>query len=228
MIKPLHSYYSLFRPRAYFFFTLTYTLLGLTAAQGAPSWRWLLAFAANLLAVGFAFVFNQVTDAPLDVLSQSGQSTQPSRNPIATGELPLPLGRLIALLLAVVTLGLFALLGWRPLLFGLLTLLLGVLYSWDGLRLKGIALLDLSEHAWLLATPLFLSSYFSQSSTISHNTSFLLLAVFFMSIFGQLSHENQNIPQLGLSHPRQSVLLRERRLVHLQIIFCLAAALTTG
>jgi len=133
------------------------------------------------------------------------------------GELPLPIGRLSALLLAIVSIILFVLLGWKALLFGLLTLFLGVLYSWDGLRLKSISLLDLSEHAWLLSVPVFLASYFTQASSITPDASFLLLAILSFSFFGQLSHENRNFPKLGLSRPRYAILLRERRLVHLLI-----------
>jgi 4-hydroxybenzoate polyprenyltransferase len=180
---------------------------------------------AYLFAVAFAFVFKQIADAPLDAL---GNTASARSNPIATGELPLPAGRISALLLAVTSLVLFALLSWKAFLAGFLLIILGVLYSWDGVRLKGVSLLDLAEHAWLLATPLFLTSYFAQNATVSHDSSFLLLSVLFISLFGQLSHENHNIPKLELSHPRQAVLLRERHLVHLLIIFCLAAGIATG
>jgi len=225
MKKTLKSLFTPFSARRIFLFTLCYTLLGAVTAQSNPTWHWLYVFIANLVAVSFAYVFNQVSDAPLDALSESSLS---AKNPIASGELPLPIGRWITWLLAVLALVLYASLGWKTFLLGLLTLVLGVLYSWNGLRLKGFSLLDLSNHGWLLATPLFLTSYLSLKPFAARELSFLVPFILFMSLFGQFTQESRNITKLQLAHPRHSVLIRERRLVHLLIILFLASGLICG
>ena len=222
MKKTLLAYYHLLRPREYLFFTLTYTLLGAAATQSPFGWRWVLVFLANFFAVAFAFVFNQITDAPLDALSESDSAV---RNPIATGELSFTVSQISAVSLLVISIFLYAFLGWKTLLPGLLTLAIGALYSWGGLRLKGIALLDLSAHCWLLATPVFLAGFFAQKSYSGSTLSFLLPFVLFISLFGQLTHESRNIPKLGLAQPRHSVLIHQRSRVHLlmMIFLCIGS-----
>jgi 4-hydroxybenzoate polyprenyltransferase len=225
MKQHLLAYYHLLRLREYLFFTLTYTLLGAAAAQSPFGWRWVLALLANLFAVAFAFIFNQITDAPLDTL-RDGES--PVRNPIASGELSLAVSQINALSLLVISLILYAILGWKTLLAGLLTLAIGALYSWSGLRLKGIALLDLSAHGWLLAAPVFLAGFFAQTPQSANNLTFLLPFVLFMSLFGQLTHESRNIPKLELAQPRHSVLIHQRSLVHLLMMIFLSFGLICG
>lgn len=225
MKKTLLAYYHLLRPREYLFFTLTYTLLGAAATQSPFGWRWVLVFLANFFAVAFAFVFNQITDAPLDALSESDPTV---RNPIASGEFSFTVSQISAVFLFVMSIILYALLGWKTLLAGLLTLAIGVLYSWGGLRLKGIALLDLSAHCWLLATPIFLTSFFAQESYSGSTLSFLLPFVLFISLFGQLTHESRNIPKLGLAQPRHSVLIHQRSRVHLLMMIFLSIGSICG
>jgi hypothetical protein len=119
-------------------------------------------------------------------------------------------------------------LGWKTLLAGLLTLAIGALYSWGGLRLKGIALLDLSAHCWLLAAPVFLAAFFAQKSYSGSSLSFLLPFVLFISFFGQLTHESRNIPKLGLAHPRHSVFIHQRSRVHLLMMVFLGIGSVCG
>jgi 4-hydroxybenzoate polyprenyltransferase len=225
MKKTLLAYYHLLRPREYLFFTLTYTLLGAAATQSPFGWRWVLVFLANFFAVAFAFVFNQITDAPLDALSESDSAV---RNPIATGELSFTISQISAVSLFVISIILYAFLGWKTLLAGLLTLVIGALYSWGGLRLKGIALLDLSAHCWLLATPVFLAGFFAQKSYSGSTLSFLLPFVLFISLFGQLTHESRNIPKLGLAQPQHSVLIHQRSRVHLLMMIFLGIGSICG
>lgn len=215
MKERLLAYYHLLRPREYLFFTLTYTLLGAAAAQSAFGWRWILGLVANLFAVGFAFVFNQVADAPMDTLSEK---SSPNGNPIASGELPLAAGQISAVCLLVISIILYTLLGWKALLAGIFTLLIGMLYSWNGLRLKGFSLLDLAAHCWLLATPVFLAAFFAQSSPSGSNLTFLLPSVVFISLFNQLRCESRNITTLDLPHTQHSILIRERNSVRLLMI----------
>ncbi len=225
MKKTLLAYYHLLRPHEYLFFTLTYTLLGAAATQNPFGWRWVLVFLANFFAVAFAFAFNQITDAPLDVLSESNS---PVRNPIASGELSLAVSQISAVFLFVISIILYALVGWKTLLAGLLALAIGVLYSWSGLRLKGIALLDVSAHCWLLATPVFLAGFFAQKSYDSSNLTFLLPFVLFISFFGQLTQESRNIPKLGLAQPQHSVFIHQRSLVHLLMMVFLGIGSICG
>jgi 4-hydroxybenzoate polyprenyltransferase len=57
------------RYKEYFFFVIITTFLGASAANGAFGWPLLLVLLANWLAVAFAFMINDVEDAPDDALN---------------------------------------------------------------------------------------------------------------------------------------------------------------
>ena len=57
------------------------TGLGIAAAGGTFSWKLILVLTANLLAVGFAFMYNDLEDAPDDALD----AKKVKRNPVTAG-----------------------------------------------------------------------------------------------------------------------------------------------
>lgn len=143
------------RYREYVAFVVVTTLLGTIAGSGYFGWPLLGVLAANLLAVGFAFMINDVEDAADDALD----SSKVQRNPVSSGALSRRLAYAAAGGVALASGGLYALLGRGPLIAGVACLALGFLYSWRPVRLKAIPFADLVSHALMLAGLQYVAAY---------------------------------------------------------------------
>jgi 4-hydroxybenzoate polyprenyltransferase len=119
-------------------------------------WRLLSVVCANILVVAYAFMINDIEDAPDDAI----EADRASRNPIACGEISARTGYAACGLLAVVAMVLYLSGGTNVFLIGLLTLVLSHLYSWRPVRLKAWAILDLVSHSLMLSGLLLLAGYF--------------------------------------------------------------------
>ena len=224
MTKRAQAFLQLIRPKDYFFFVLAYSLFGIAAAQGEFGARFILVCAANFFAAAFTFIFNQVADAPSDAFSELNSSP----NPIAQGAISASTASLTALASALISLLLFALLDWRLLVVGLVLLGFGLLYSARGTRLHGISMLDLAGHSWLLAPALFLSGYLAFRPSFSNELLIFFLMVVFLSLLGEITHEQSSLKALNEMPARQTVLNIRARAVHFLIVVCTLAALLSG
>ena len=151
----LKAVVALVRLQEFVFFSLVITLLGANVGGARPGARLLIVLLGNLLAVAFAFMINDVEDAPDDTLVP----TKAARNPISAGRLSPRVGYGVSLVVALGGLALYAALGMWPLALGGLSLILGALYSWRQVRLKAIPVADLISHALILAVLQFLCAY---------------------------------------------------------------------
>ncbi|WP_119071753.1 UbiA family prenyltransferase [Aggregatilinea lenta] len=147
-------------------FTLPATLTGAAmAARHAPGVtpdaRVLLVTAAALLAVTVAFMVNDVEDAPDD----AREMHRAARNPVTSGEVTARDGWIAAWVLGAIALLLYASASTAAFWIGALTLALAVLYSWRGVRLKALPVVDVISHALMLSTLLFLAGYFAYDTT---------------------------------------------------------------
>ncbi len=148
------------RAKEHLLFTVTLTLMGANlAVAGQPARldaRLVTVLGANVLAVTFAFMINDVEDAGDD----AADPARAARNAIARGDLSRRAGWLAALAAGALALGLYAL--TPPLAFGTgaLTLILALLYSWRPVRLKAIPALDVIAHVLMLSALLFLAGFF--------------------------------------------------------------------
>ena len=97
--------------------------------------------------------------------------------------------RIWTFIVGVISAALFALLGTWPFIFGLLSLILGYLYSYRGVRLKTIAFLDVLSHCLMLAGLQFLTGYFTYSTTLVRNWLWPFLFVVCISVYGELYNE---------------------------------------
>lgn len=224
MTKRLQAFLQLIRPKDYFFFVLAYSLLGIAAAQGEFAVRFVLVCAANFSAVAFTFIFNQVADAPADTFSE----TKSPPNPIAQGKISSAEARLAACAAAVISLLLFWLLDWRLVLVGLVLLSFGFLYSSRGTRMHGISMLDLAGHSWLLAPALSLSGFLAFQPHLNSELLFLFLMVVFLSLIGEITHEQAALRALKEVPARQTVLNISARAVHFLIVVFAGAGLLSG
>ncbi|MEA3325783.1 MAG: UbiA family prenyltransferase [Chloroflexota bacterium] len=201
---------------AYFYFVIITTLLGVTSAKGSFDWQFFVLLPANWLAVGFAYMFNDIENAPNDALAAGRHN----HNPISSGWLSPKTARISALLVAITAGVLFSLLGKWPMVFGLFSLLLGFLYTYRGTRLKNILLFDIISHCLLFAGLQFLVGYFTYSPRLLPNWIWPFSLVLSLSIFSILSEQIQNNETDG-SQLQNTALFLGKRATHILMIIVL-------
>jgi 4-hydroxybenzoate polyprenyltransferase len=139
---------------------------------------------ANVLAVAYAFMINDIEDAPDDALDPD----RAARNPITTGEIGVRIGYAACRVIAAATLIAYAFGGLEVLGIGIVTLLLSHFYSWRPVRLKAWPVTDVVSHSLMLSGLLFLAGYF-----IYHNAPGIVwlvaTSVTLVSVYGQLYNQ---------------------------------------
>lgn len=164
------------------YFILITTLLGVAEAGGVFDQRLVLVMLANGLAVSFAYMVNDIEDAPEDAFSTKNKQ----RNPISSGLISTKTARLAALVCGLVAAGVYVLLGWWTFTFGMACLLLGIVYSHKAIRLKTVALLDMISRGLLQAGLPFLCAYFAFNGTLNRTWMWPFLFMILLSIFNDL------------------------------------------
>jgi 4-hydroxybenzoate polyprenyltransferase len=176
------------RWKEYIPFVVPLTLLGaLLAAQPrdiALDWRLAAVMLGNILAVAYAFMINDIEDAPDDARDPD----RAARNPITTGEIGIRIGYAACRLVAGVTLVLYALGGTSVFLIGGLTLLLSHFYSWRPVRLKAWPVTDVVSHSLMLSGLLLLAGYFIYDAAPGI-VWFVAAGVTLVSVYGQLYNQ---------------------------------------
>lgn len=137
--------------------TLVGSLLAFYLSGARPDFRVGVVLAANILAMFYAFMINDVVDAPDD----AREAPRAARNPICRGELSPREGWAVALLVASGALILYALAGLWTFAIGLVTLALSHFYSAKPVRLKALPVVDIISHVLMLSGMLFLAGYFA-------------------------------------------------------------------
>lgn len=176
------------RWKEYVPFVVPLTVLG--ALLAAPpygeqiDWRLIAVTLANILAVAYAFMINDIEDAPDDARDPD----RAARNPVTSGEVTIRTGYAACRVVAATTLILYALGGWYVLAIGFATLLLSHLYSWRPVRLKAWPVTDILSHSLMLSGLLLLAGYF-----IYHNAPglvwFVATGATLLSVYGQLYNQ---------------------------------------
>ena len=184
----IHGLIQLTRWREYVPFVVPLTITGaLIAARPHGTlldWRLIAVTMANILAVAYAFMINDIEDAPDDARDPA----RAARNPITSGRIPAKIGYTACRAIAVVTLLLYACGGMWVLVIGIATLLLSHLYSWRPVRLKAWPVTDILSHSLMLSGLLLLAGYF-----IYHDRPgivwFVAGAATLVSVYGQLYNQ---------------------------------------
>jgi len=145
----------LLRYKEYFFFVIVTTLLGAKASYGYFGWELVGVLVANWLAVGFAFMVNDIEDADDDSLNPA----KVNRNPISAKMIGLRDAWFASSIVCLISAILFALAGWLSFITGMVSLLFGLLYSWKKVRFKNTAILDMFTHCLMLAGFQFLTAF---------------------------------------------------------------------
>jgi 4-hydroxybenzoate polyprenyltransferase len=176
------------RWKEYVPFVIPLTVLGALLAARPHGidldWRLVVVTLANILAVAYAFMINDIEDAPDDARDPD----RAARNPITTGEIGIRIGYAACRVVAAVTLILYAMGGLSVFLIGVGTLLLSHLYSWRPVRLKAWPVTDVVSHSLMLSGLLLLAGYFiydSQPGIVW----FVAAAATLFSVYGQLYNQ---------------------------------------
>jgi 4-hydroxybenzoate polyprenyltransferase len=177
------------RYKEYFFFVVITTFMGALSADGFFGWKLVGVLVANLLAVAFSFMINDVEDADDDALDPA----KVNRNPVSCNQLSIRAGWFSSLGVALLSALVFALLGWLPFLMGIITLILGFLYSWKPIRLKSTPILDMLSHGMMLAGLQFLAAFYAFTPSEFNRWIFPFIFMVGISIYGELFNEVRDL-----------------------------------
>jgi 4-hydroxybenzoate polyprenyltransferase len=216
------------RWREYVPFVVPLTILGALLAARPHGilldWRLGTVIAANILAVAYAFMINDIEDAPEDALVPE----RARRNPITMGMVNIRTGYTACRIVGSATLILFALAGTRVFIIGMVIMLLSHMYSWRPVRLKARPVTDIVAHSLMLSGLLLLAGYF-----IYHHDPgvvwFVAVGATLFSVYGQLYNQLQDFDtnkHAGLQNT--AIYLGEvatRRIMHLSAIVSLLCLL---
>jgi len=208
--RPVHrlakGLLQLTRYQEYGIFVVITTLMGAKFGGGALDLRLLIVLAGNILVVGFAFMFNDVEDAPDDALDEK----KAVRNPISAGMISPRIGRAACVVVSLLVLSLYGLLGGMTLLLGSLCLVLAFLYSWRVARLKAVPVADLISHSLSLAGLQFLCAYFAFDQGKPYSWLFFMF-VALVSVYGELNNELRDLSvdqKAGIRHTADLIGIR--------------------
>lgn len=140
--------------------TIVGGLLALEPQAAQADWRLFAVLAANILAMSFAFMLNNIEDAPDDALD----AHKGRQNVISSGLLSRRQGAAAAAITFIAALALYAACGTLALLIGGLTLALCYLYSAHPFRFKARPITDVLSHALMLSGCLVAAGYFTYDS----------------------------------------------------------------
>jgi 4-hydroxybenzoate polyprenyltransferase len=224
MKKSLRGFIKLSRFDEYFSFVIITTLLGVASAQGTLDWRLWVLLPANWLAVGFAFMMNDIEDAPDDALSPS----KINRNPVSAGLITPQTARIATFIVGIISAFLFALLGTWPFVFGLFSLILGYFYSFRGVRLKTVAFFDVFSHCLMLAGLQFLCGYFTYTPQLNHYWFWPFTFVMSISIYGELYNEIRDIEGDQAAQLRHTAIILGDRVSNILMLTMLIVGIFSG
>lgn len=190
--RSLHDYWvsllRLSRWKEHILFTVPATVLGVNMAAETrsvvPDWHVLTVLVANILAVTFAFMINDVEDAPDDARDPA----RGARNPVTSGEISRRAAWLASIAVSLLALALYAWINRLTFWTGALTIVLAYLYSWRGVRLKARPVIDVISHVLMLSALLFLAGYFAYEN-VPGSAWWVALAVALISVYGQLYNQ---------------------------------------
>lgn len=164
--------------------TLVGGLLAIEASQNGVDWRLFAVMIANILAMSFAFMINDVEDAPDDALNPKKKL----HNVISSEILTRREGWIITWLTFGISLVLYGISGMWTLIWGGLTLALCYLYSAHPFRLKARPLTDVVSHALMLSGLLVMTGYFAYDANPQHAWLVIIAAILF-SAYGQFYNQ---------------------------------------
>ncbi len=164
--------------------TLAGGLLAIEAVQITADWRLFAVLAANILSMSFAFMINDIEDAPDDALNPAKKR----HNVISSGALSRRQGQIIAGLAFAAALLFYGISGGRTFIVGGLALGLCYLYSARPFRLKARPVTDVLSHALMLSGLLTAAGFFTYHNE-PRQAWLVMLAATLFSAYGQFYNQ---------------------------------------
>ncbi|MGJ3238522.1 MAG: prenyltransferase [Anaerolineae bacterium] len=187
-IMQLRAVQRLSRWRQHVPYTIPLVLIGALmatrTADTVPDWRLLTIMLANILAMTFAFMINDVVDAQDDALD----AVKARKNVISQGLLTQSQAYSITVAVVICALILYSLSGWPAGLAGIVIVALSFAYSVPPLRWKARPVLDVVSHVLMLSTLLMLSGYWVYYTPVG-SAVWVLLAITSASAYGQFYNQ---------------------------------------
>lgn len=209
-------------------FTIPLTVLGAIVASSNGAIldsKLIYVVLGNLAVVSYAFMINDIEDAPDD----ARDSKKAKRNPISAGRIDRDDAYTLARVLAIISLMLFALTNKVTFGIGLSTLLLSHLYSWRKVRLKAYPVTDIVSHSLMLSGLLLLAG-FSVYSTNFKSIWTLSTSAVLLSVYGQLYNQIRDFSVDAKAKLNNTTLLigkkRARLLMNSSILLSVISLLT--
>lgn len=208
------------RWKEYVPFTIPLTVFGALLTHQTLDFRLVAVTLANILAVAYAFMINDIEDAPDDSLDPA----RAARNPIAMGEVSPALGWIFSAATALLAVVLYAAGGIWVLGIGVLTVLLSHFYSWKPVRLKAWPVADVTSHSLMLSGLLFLAGYFTYD--MSPGWVWLIaLAATLASVYGQLYNQVRDYEMDKAAGLHNTAIIVGERFTRYLMYFCVGLAL---
>lgn len=223
MKKTIKGLAKLTRFSEFGYYIIVPSLLGVAAAKGSFSWQLLMVLLANTMAVGFAYMINDIEDAPDDAFSNNRVKI----NPISSGLIAPKTARIATLMMGLSAAGFYAVLGVWPFIFGMISLTFGFLYSVKYVQLKSVAFFDIVIHSLLLSGLPFLCGYFSFTSRLNRVWFWPFVFVIAIHIYLQLQRDLNDLRSGSKTKKgRTMVHLGERSVTSLMIAAAILGAFT--
>lgn len=178
-------------------------------------WRLLPVVIANILAMSFAFMINDVVDAPDDSLDP----TKHKSNVISQGILSEREGYLVSGTIFVLSAILFFFGGWRSFVVGMGTLILSYLYSAPPFRLKARPIVDVLSHVLMLSAFLMLSGYYIYDAT-PEKAWFIIWGASFASAYGQFYNQVEDFEVDGSVGLKNTAMFLGKRMTYVAVYVC--------
>ena len=210
--------------------TLAGGLLAIEAVQITADWRLFAVLAANILSMSFAFMINDIEDAPDDALNPAKKR----HNVISSGALSRRQGQIIAGFAFAAALLLYGISGGRTFIVGGLALALCYLYSARPFRLKARPVTDVLSHALMLSGLLTAAGFFTYHNE-PRQAWLVMLAATLFSAYGQFYNQIDDYDVDKAAGLKNTVVLLGKRptlaLGYASLagaLFCMAAAIAQG
>ncbi|MFC1961044.1 UbiA prenyltransferase family protein [Chloroflexota bacterium] len=215
-----NSIMRLTRWREYVPFVVPLTLFGALVSGQPIDWRIIMVTIANILVVAYAFMINDIEDAPDDAV----EPERAARNPISMGELSARTAWIVSGAVAVASLVFYAFGGWWVLGIGTITLLLSHFYSWKPVRLKAWPIADVTSHSLMLSSLLFVAGFFTYSSNLGL-VWLLVLATTLVSVYGQLYNQIRDYEMDKAAGLHNTAIVVGERITRVLMYFCVLLAI---
>lgn len=214
---------TLTRWREFLPFTIPLTVFGALFAHfqtGATlDYRLLAVIIANVFCVAYAFMINDIEDAPDDALD----SARAHKNVIASGKLEPKYGYLACQITSSLALFFYLYGGLQVVIIGVFSLLLSHFYSWRPVRLKAWPITDIASHSLMLSGLLLLAGYYAYS-TSPGKVWWIVAASILFSAYGQIYNQLRDFKTDKLAGLKNTAILLGKEHAKQLMYFCLVAA----